>query len=127
MLAPEHFTPKFDRAVKACATAQALVARSAAAAARSRELRDANARTRRLAVDTREAWKGADLLNAALRHQVASVARAMREAGVPPDEAIATMRAHVRFILYDGGLREADAEPVVLRTTTWVAESYRAA
>ncbi|MDB4878765.1 MAG: hypothetical protein JWL60_211 [Gemmatimonadetes bacterium] len=127
MTSPVSFSPHFDRAVTACAQAQILLARAAAAAARSRELRAAVKKTRRLAVETRDAWKGADAINATLRRQVGTVAAAMRDAGVSHEEAAATVRAHVRFVLYDGGLREVDAEPVVARTTIWVAESYRAA
>jgi hypothetical protein len=41
--------------------------------------------------------------------------------------AAATIRQHIRFVLYDGGLTERDAEPVVTRASTWVDMVYAAA
>lgn len=121
------FTPQFDRAIAACAQAQVLLGRSVDASQRSREIRASARRIRRLAVESREAWRGADLINDVMRRQVASVALAMRAAGIGEIEAVNTVRAHIRFVLYDGGLRELDAEPVVERATMWIAEIYRAA
>jgi hypothetical protein len=62
-----------------------------------------------------------------LRRQVAVVAHGMRAAGMSEAEAATVVRAHIRFVLYDGGLREVEAEPVVMRATAWVEETYRAA
>jgi hypothetical protein len=121
------FTVQFDRALAACAQAQVLLSRSVEAAARSREVRASSRQIRRLAVETREAWRGADLINSMLRRQVAVVANGMRAAGMSETEATTVVRAHIRFVLYDGGLREVEAEPVVARATTWVEETYRAA
>lgn len=124
---PVSFTPHFDRALAASAQAQVLLSRSVEAASRSREVRASSRKMRRLAVETREAWRGADLINTLMRRQVTGVANAMRAAGMSEAEAATVMRAHIRFVLYDGGLREVEAEPVVARAMTWVEETYRAA
>lgn len=124
---PVSFTPHFDRALAACAQAQVLLNRNFEAAARTRELRASSRRIRRMAVETREAWRGADLINAMMRRQVTGVASAMRDAGISETDAATAVRAHIRFLLYDGGLREVEAEPVVARATAWVEETYRAA
>jgi hypothetical protein len=117
----------FDRALAACAQAQVLLSRSVEAAARSRELGASSRQIRRHAVETREAWRGADLINSMLRRQVAVVAGGMRAAGMSETEAATVVRAHIRFVLYDGGLREVEAEPLVARAAAWVEETYRAA
>jgi hypothetical protein len=51
----------------------------------------------------------------------------LRDAGVDDRAAVATVRAHIRFVLYDGGLAEQDAEPVVARASLWVEQIYAAA
>jgi hypothetical protein len=43
------------------------------------------------------------------------------------EDAAAIVRARVRFVLYDGGFREAEAESVVHRASTWVEELFEAA
>jgi hypothetical protein len=121
------FTPTFDRAIAACARAQVLLVRSVEASTRSRELRVSSNRIRRNALESREAWRGADRVNVAMRRQVLGVARAMRAAGATELEAGAAVRARMRFVLYDDGLREQEAEPLITRATMWVAECYRAA
>ena len=62
-----------------------------------------------------------------MRIQVERVAREMREAGVDNVSAAATIRQHIRFVLYDGGLTERDTEPVVARASTWVDMVFAAA
>jgi hypothetical protein len=62
-----------------------------------------------------------------MRRQVESVALRMLETGIDREHAGATMRAHIRYVLYDGGLREQEAEPVVTLATEWVDAVYRAA
>jgi hypothetical protein len=121
------FTPQFDRAIAACARAQVLLSASAEAAGRSRDVRASAQRIRRLTIETREAWRGAARINAVMQRQITTVATAMRNAGICQDEATTVVRAHIRFVLYDNGLREVDAEPVVDRATAWVEETYRAA
>jgi hypothetical protein len=125
--APITFSAQFDRAVAACAQAQVLVTRAAEAAARSREARRSSRRLRQHVVETREAWNGAAHSGMLMRRHVADVARAMRDAGMSQDDAAAAVRAHIRFVLYDGGLREREAEPVVERANAWVEEIFRAA
>jgi hypothetical protein len=78
-------------------------------------------------METREAWALADLVYSDMRGEVERVARAMRDSGVDSSAAAATVRAHIRFVLYDGGLTERDAEPVVARATHWVDRVYAAA
>jgi hypothetical protein len=124
---PASFSVHFHRDLAACAQAQVLVSRSVEAATRSRALGASSRQIRLLAVDTREAWRGADLINAMLRRQVVVVAGGMRAAGMSESEAATVVRAHIRFVLYDGGLREVEAEPLVARAATWVEETYRAA
>jgi hypothetical protein len=46
---------------------------------------------------------------------------------VDKSAASASVRAHIRFVLYDGGLTERDAEPVVARASDWVDQVYLAA
>ena len=117
------FTQLFDRAVAACAAAQTLTSKSAEAVAQARITRASI----RLVLETREAWALADLVYSDMRGEVERVARAMRNSGVDNSAAAATVRAHIRFVLYDGGLTERDAEPVVARATDWVDRIYAAA
>lgn len=124
---PVEFSSRFDRAVAACADAQAIVTRAAEAAVKSREMCLSASRVRHLAVETHAAWKGADLTTVLMRRHVAAIARAMRDAGMNQDDAAAAVRAHIRFVLYDGGLREREAEPVVQRANACVADAFRAA
>ncbi len=124
---PFTFSPLFDRAVAACAHAQLLLTRSVDAATRSRQTRQSARRIRNRAVETREAWRGADQLNTLMRTQITTVVHAMRVAGMDQDAAAAALRAHIRFVLYDGGLREQEAEPVVARANAWFEEIFHAA
>ena len=121
------FTLLFDRAVAACAAAQSLTSKSAEAVARARATRASTRRLRALVMETREAWALADLVYSDMRGEVERVARAMRDSGVDNSAAAATVRAHIRFVLYDGGLTERDAEPVVARATHWVDHIYEEA
>jgi hypothetical protein len=121
------FSRLFDRAVAACAAAQALTSKSAEAVARARAARAGARRVRALVTETRDAWAIADLLNSDMRGEVERVARALRASGVDNSAASATIRAHVRFVLYDGGLTERDAEPVVARASHWVDDVYAVA
>jgi hypothetical protein len=122
-----QFSANFDRALAACAHAQVLSMRALEAAAHARSARQSAILIRQRVVDTREAWKGADLINKLLRRHVTTAAETMRAAGITSIAAAAAVRAHVRFVLYDGGLREVEAEPIVERATSWVEETYRAA
>jgi hypothetical protein len=54
------------------------------------------------------------------------VATEMRNAGIDRHEAAAAVRAHARFVLYDGGMNEAAAEPVVQRASSWVESLFAA-
>lgn len=121
------FTKLFDRAVAACAAAQSVSARSAEAVARARATRASARRVRALVTETRQAWALADLVYSDMRSEVERVARALRDSGVDKSSASATVRAHIRFVLYDGGLTERDAEPVVARASHWVDRVYAAA
>jgi hypothetical protein len=88
----------------------------------------ANARRiRALVAETREAWAGADQMYSTMRQEVEQIAREMRDAGVDDRSAVATVRAHIRFMLYDGGLTERDAEPIVARASVWIEQVYAAA
>ena len=69
----------------------------------------------------------AEILFTSLRGEVESAVSTLRDAGLGEAEVEATVRAHVRFVLYDGGFGENEAEPVVDRTTSWVRELYEAA
>lgn len=124
---PVEFSSPFDRAVAACARAQAIVSSAAEAATRSRERQLSSARTRHLAVETHAAWRDADLTTALMRPHVAAIAREMRDAGIDHAAAAAAVRPHIRFVLYDGGLGERDAEPVVNRAQACVDDVHRAA
>jgi hypothetical protein len=122
-----RFSSVFDRAVAACARAQLLMGRCAATSARARTTHASSRRLRTLAVETRDAWAGAGTVFDVMRIEVESVAGAMRAEGVQRDAAAAAVRAHIRFVLYDGGLCEHDAEPVVERASQWVEHLYCAA
>jgi hypothetical protein len=124
---PARFTSVFDRAVAASAEAQALMGRCVETSARARTTRASSRRLRLLAAETRDAWEGASRVFDVMRQEVESVAGTMRAAGVGRDAAAAAVRAHVRFILYDGGLDEHAAEPVVERASRWVELLYSAA
>ena len=121
------FSHVFDRAVAACAAAQRLSSQSAEAVARARATRASARRVRALATETRDAWAIAELMYADMRGEVESVARALRASGVDKSAAAATVRAHIRYMLYDDGLTERDAEPVVARASEWVDQIYLAA
>ena len=121
------FSELFYRAVAACAESQRTVARSARTVALARTSRSYSSRLRRIAVQMRDSWASADQTHSVLRNEVERVAREMREAGIDDRAAVATVRAHIRFALYDGGLAEQDAEPVVQRASGWVAQVYAAA
>ena len=82
---------------------------------------------RALVTETRDAWAIADLVFSDMRSEVERVARALRASGMDNSSASATVRAHIRFVLYDGGLTERDAEPVVARASHWVDRVYAAA
>jgi hypothetical protein len=124
---PPTFNDLFDRAVAACAEAQRLSGRTAESVRMARQGRASTRRVRALIAETRETWEGANAMYAVMRMQVERVAREMRDAGVDSASAAATIRQHIRFVLYDGGLTERDAEPVVIRATTWVDQVFAAA
>jgi hypothetical protein len=122
-----RFSRVFDRAVAACAQAQLLSARCAATVVRAREARLAATRVRALAAQTRDAWQTADRVFEVMRREVENVSGEMRNAGWDVRDAAAAVRARVRFVLYDGGLREQEVEPVVERASAWVERLYDAA
>ena len=117
----------FDRAVASCAEAQRLVSLSAQTMSHTWASCANASRLRRTAVQVRQAWAEAEAVHSVLRNEVERVARTLRDAGVDDRAAVATVRAHLRFVLYDGGLAEQDAEPVVARASSWVAQVYAAA
>jgi hypothetical protein len=121
-----RFSQLFDRAAAACARAQALAAQCADISARARASHASARRLQALAAETRAAWAGANATYGVMRHEVETVADAMRASGVSGEDAAAAVRAHVRFVLYDGGLREQDAEPVVESASDWVDAVYAA-
>ena len=121
------FSELFDRAAAACAESQMSVSRSARTVSNARVARAEAMRLRRMAMQMRNAWADAEAVHAVLRDEVERVARAMRDEGVEDQAALATVRAHIRFVLYDGGLTEQDAEPVVERACLWVEQVYAAA
>jgi hypothetical protein len=121
------FSDLFDRAAGACAESQRLVGLSARTLSESRTSQKNSWRLRRLAVQMRGAWAEAAAAHSVLRDEVERVARTLRDAGVDDRAAVATVRAHIRFVLYDGGLTEQDAEPVVARASRWVEQIYAAA
>ena len=122
-----RFSPLFDRALAACAVAQELSAHTTDAVAHARATRVSARRVRALAAETRASWVGADHAFSLMRRQVERVATVMRTSGMDRHEAAAAMRAHVRFVLYDGGVREHVAEPLVERASSWVELSFHAA
>jgi hypothetical protein len=122
-----RFSGIFDRAVAACAQAQLLSARCAATALRARQARLTATRIRLLAAQTRDAWRTADRVFDVMRREVEGVGGEMRDAGWDVRDAAAAVRARVRFVLYDGGLREQEVEPVVERASAWVEQLYDAA
>jgi hypothetical protein len=121
------FSDLFDRAVAACAESQRLVGLSARTVSHTRSSRADSSQLRRTAVLMRDAWAEAEAVHSVLRNEVERVARTLREAGVDDRAAVATVRAHIRFVLYDGGRAEQDAEPVVARASLWVEQIYAAA
>ena len=121
------FNELFDHAVAACAEAQHLAGLSADSVKRARRDYAPARRLRALIAETRDTWVGANAMYAVMRIQVERVAREMREAGVDNLSAGATVRQHIRFVLYDEGLTERDTEPVVARASTWVDMVFAAA
>jgi hypothetical protein len=117
----------FDRAALACVEAECLVVRSTAAMMRARATLASTRRLRNLAQETRDYWVNADTAFTFMRRQVETVARVLRKSGVAPGDAAARVRQRVRFVLYDGGFREVEVEPVVERATAWVDEVFLAA
>jgi hypothetical protein len=122
-----RFSSVFDRAVAACAHAQLLMGQCADTSVRARTTHASSRRLRALAAETRDVWMGAGEVFDVMRSEVESVACTMRAEGVARDAAAAAVRAHIRFVLYDGGLGEHDAEPVVERASEWVELLYNAA
>jgi hypothetical protein len=121
------FSELFDRAVAACAESQRLVGLSSRTMTYTRASRADASQLRRTAVQMRDTWVEAEAVHSVLRNEVERVARTLRDAGVDDRAAVATVRAHIRFVLYDGGLAEQDAEPVVARASLWVEQIYAAA
>ena len=124
---PVHFSQLFDRAALACARAQLLAAKSTEMSARARNTRATARQTRALARDMREAWALSDRVFTSMRGQVEQAAVQMRASGMNERAAASAMRAHLRFVLYDGGLHEAEVEPVVQRAGGWLAAWFEAA
>lgn len=122
-----RFSRLFDRAVAACAQAQLLATRCRESQSRARSTHASARRIRALASDTRAAWADTNEVFGLMRREVEAVANAMRASGVECAHASAAIRAHMRFVLYDGGLREQEAETVVERATEWVSQVYAAA
>lgn len=122
-----RFSRLFDRAVAACAQAQQLATRCREGQSRARATRASARRISALAAETRAAWADANLVFDVMRRQVESVARAMRAEGIEQASAGATIRAHMRYLLYDKGLMEQEAESVVASANKWVERVYEAA
>ncbi len=122
-----QFSELFDRAVASCARAQVLSVACADGVSRALETRAANRRLRNAVAETRQAWSDAGVVLDVMRLHVSAVATRMRKQGVNEEEATAAVRSRVRFVLYDGGLGEREAEPVVERASVWVQEAYAAA
>jgi hypothetical protein len=122
-----RFSLLFDRALAACARAQQLATRCRESQAQARSAKASAHHLRALAAETRGAWADSSSAFLVMRRQVETLASRMREAGIDRERAGATMRAHIRYVLYDGGLREQEAEPVVANATRWVDEIYQAA
>jgi hypothetical protein len=123
----EGFPPLFGRAALASVEAERLVVRSTAAVTRARATLASTRRLRDLAQETRDHWVNADAAFRFMRRQVETAARALRNSGVASHDAAARVRQRVRFVLYDGGFREVEVEPVVERATVWVDEVFLAA
>ena len=121
------FSELFNRAAAACAESQRLVGRSARTLSHTRISRADASRLRRTTAQMRTAWAEAEAAHSVLRGEVEFVARTLRDAGVDNRSAVKTVRSQIRFVLYDGGLTEQDAEPVVARATLWVEQIYAAA
>ena len=121
-----HFPLLFDRAAAACAESQQLVNHSAQSAERARASRARSVLLRRSAMRTFHAWADAEAKHEVLRAEVETIARSMRDAGVEDHDAVAAVRAHIRFVLYDRGLTAQDNEPVVERASRWVEQVYAA-
>ena len=122
-----RFSRLFDRAISACAQAQTLCSRCRDSQAAARASHASARRIRELAAETRSAWAESNRLFATVEREVELVAKAMRDDGIDQAKAAASVRAHVRFVLYDGGLREQEAESVVARASEWVDRVYQAA
>ncbi len=122
-----YFTQLFDRAVAACALTQVLSARCRESQASARAAHASARRIRALAVETRAAWAESDRVFSAMRYQVELAASGMRQEGMECSQAAAAVRAHMRFVLYDGGQREQEAEEIVARASAWVERVYHAA
>jgi hypothetical protein len=122
-----HFSVLFDRAVSACATAQQLAIRCRESHANARASRASARRVRARASETLAAWAQSNAVFAVMRHEVEAVAHEMRREGLERLEAAAAVRAHMRFVMYDGGMREQEAESVIARANEWVDEVYLAA
>lgn len=122
-----RFSQLFDRALSACARAQTLCTRCRELQAKARGAHASARRIRDLAGETRTAWAESNRLFATLRHEVELVAQGMRNDGVERAHAATVIRAHIRFVLYDGGGREQEAESVVAQASEWVAKVYQAA
>jgi hypothetical protein len=123
----DRFTSAFDDALRLCATAEVVIAQSAAAVARARQLQAEVRRRRALVLRTRDHLEHGNVVFSALRREVEAIASTMRDAGVVRDDAASAVRDRARFVLYDGGFREVDVEPVVARATAWVDEVFAAA
>jgi len=121
------FSELFDRTVAACAESQRIVGLSTQTMRFARSRRADAIRLRRAAVVMRDTWAEAEAVHSVLRDEVERVARAVRDGGVDDHKALAAVRAHIRFVLYDGGLAEQDAEPVVARASLWIEQIYAAA
>jgi len=122
------FSELFDRAATACAESQRLVGLSTRTMTSARMWRaDTASHRRRTAAQMRETWAEAEAVHSVLRDEVERIARTMRESGLDDRAAVATVRAHIRFVLYDGGLAAQDAEPVVARASLWGEQIYAAA
>lgn len=122
-----RFSRLFNRAVVSCVQAQQLAARCRESQARARAAHASARRIRALAAETRTAWADSNVVFGVMRREVGAVALAMREAGVAQSYAGAAVRAQMRFVLYDGGLTEQDAESVIVCVSAWVNLAYAAA
>jgi hypothetical protein len=122
-----RFSRLFDRALAACAEAQRLAVRCGESQARARATHASSRRIQMLAGETRAAWADRSVMFAALRREVEIVAQGMRAGGMECANARMAVRAHMRFVLYDGGLREQEAEVLIVRASEWVDIVFAAA